>query len=204
MTDPELVQLGLYVHGSVLVASIPVVIAVFGYKFVIPMIERAEDVCAKKRGRLTTELVNHLKPFVEPPERPELAEIVIIDAKTEQPFERAAIREVPKLDSERFRDAVGRFLDDESRDFDDYWLAYECKYKLLRTWNLMRIATGWWPVCGLVAVAVFGAWAKELLPVVSRLWLFVVGISLLLPLVAFSLCIPFLSAHGNRLERLRK
>ena len=203
MTEKELVELGLKVHLGVFLLSLPAAYAVFGDKFILPMIQRAEDLCAQTRGKLTTELTDRIKPFVEPQQSPRVADVQLVDSHG-KPYESATIRGISKFDSEEFKNAVGGFLDDESDGFDGYWLAFECKHQLLSTWNFMRVVAGVWPLCSVIGVGLFGAWSQGVIPLLSTVWLSIIGVVLLAPLFLFVLCFPRFAHHSIKLDRLRR
>lgn len=203
MTEQALVDLGLKVHLGVFTLSLAAAYAVFSDRFILPMIQRAEDLCAQSRGKLTTELTVRLKQFVEPLQSPKVADVQLVDDQG-RPYESASIRGIPKFDSEEFKNAVGGFLDDESDGFDRYWLAFECKHKLLSVWNFMRVVAGLWPACSVVAVGLFGAWSQGIIPLLPIPWLSIIGVGLLAPLVLFVSCLPRFAHHGGKLDRLRR
>ena len=203
MTDAELVDLALKVHLGALTFSLAAMYAVFSDKFIEPMIERAEDLCGSTRGKLTTDLMDVLRPLLETPRNLRVVDVKLLD-QTGTPLEPADVREVPTLDSEEFRNKVATFLDRDSDRLDVYWLALDCKQRLLTAWNHTRFATAFGPLFSGSAVGVFGAWSRDMMSMPSRFWIYAVGVTALLPLVVLVAYCPIFAYHSNCLNRLRR
>lgn len=202
MNADDLITAAFAVHTSSFTCSLIAVYAVFGDKFVRPTIERADDLCAKLRGELSKELGQALKPF-GPSDKPStVASISPLCDADGKPFEQVTITGATSLDSEAFRETVRGFLDSESADFERYQQASDLRRAIKRHWNAIRTITGLWPICGLLAIAVFWALSKQVVPIPPQSWLWTIGAIPLLPLLLFCARLPLLARASNRLEGL--
>lgn len=199
MTPNELAGLALNVHIGALTLSLPAVYAALSDKFVLPTIEKLEDLCANTRGKLTSELAEQLRKFVESGQSQNASSIGIL-ASNGEPI-RPPTGNVPSLNSEEFKDALRSFLDDESTVFDKYWLALETKHRLHSLWSKMKVVTCVWPACSLAGI-VFSCLEKYGYIEASTL-MHVVSLCLLAPMGLFVISLPRCAFLSNRLDRMR-
>jgi hypothetical protein len=198
----DLITTALTVHTSSFAFSCAALYAVLSARLVRPTIERADDLCARLRGELSKELAQALKPFVPSDKPSSVADVTLLFGADGKPLERAKITSATSLDSEAFQVAVRGFLDGESADFDRYRQAFNLRTAIKGHWNAIGTITGLWPICALLAIAVFGALSKQVIPIPPQSWLWTIGAIPLLPLLLFFARFPLLARASNQLEGL--
>lgn len=201
MNANDLITGALTVHTASFTFSLVAVYAVFGDKFVRPTIERADALCAKLRGELSKELGQALKPFVPADKPPSVTNVKLVGPDGKQ-LESAEITSAVSLNSDAFQYAVRGFLDSESADFDRYRQAFNLRTAIKGHWNAIRTITGIWPICALLAIGVFWALSKQVIPIPPQSWLWAIGAIPLLPLLLFIARLPMLARASNQLEGL--
>jgi hypothetical protein len=197
LTPEELASLALTVHTGSFVLSLTAVYAVFGDKFVVPSLERAHKVCAKLRGKLSSELQQELAPLVGPESTATTANVIY--GADDQP---AKFIHPDPLSGEKFTEAFRRFLDSQSDDFCRYHAAMQMRHRMWRCWSNTRILSALWPLSSLVGVVVFGAFKTSIVSTPSHAWLWTIAAFLILPLVLLLAHLPALAFATKRLESL--
>lgn len=202
MTNDEIVGAALSLHAWCIPVALGGLYAVYGDKFVRPMLERADSICATLRGKLTTELALTMKPFLPAGGHPVVANVSCILGQDGNPMDTATITDAVSIDSEEFKEAVTSFLDSESADVERYWRASDLRSKLRQHWNAIRWIVSVWPIFAVAATVVFWLLSKKVVPALPDSWLWAIaGIAMIPPFCAL-VRLPSLANVSFKLDQL--
>jgi hypothetical protein len=202
MTPVDIVEAAFAANLGSVPLSMAAVYAIFGDKFVLPTVIRSETVTSKLRGDVSTHLADTVRKFGAVEQAP-IARVALVDVGG-QPLDHANISRAPSVDSESFRVAVRKCLDERSPSFDNYWYATIISRRMKWAFRLIRLALCWWLISSLCGVSYFGLLKHGVLEMPGTTLLWLAAIATALPFIVFACAMPFISRYASCIERLER